>query len=77
MQLLREVTGLESGWGAKIRFPQLHIEQLSEGKLNSPVLKSECSPLLLAIKASNSQAVKDLLENDQSLNLRESLRGPA
>ena len=31
---------------------------------------------MLAIKAQNARAVKDLLENDQAVNLRESLKGP-
>ena len=40
-------------------------------------MKSECGPLLLAIQALNVQAVKDMLEHDNAVNLRESMRGPA
>ena len=40
------------------------------------MLKSQCGPLILAIKALNVKAVKDMLEADSSMNLRESLRGP-
>ncbi len=39
-------------------------------------MASDCGPLLLAIHAMNAKAVKDLLENDSSINLREALRGP-
>ena len=54
----------------------LSIEELSSGKLNKPILKSECGPLLLAIKENNLTVLKDMIENDNALNLRESLRGP-
>lgn len=78
IKLLKTVSGCQDGgWDAKIRFSQLFMEELSPGKIDKVVLKSECSPLLLAIKASNLKAVKDLLEHDKCLNLRESLRGPA
>ena len=54
----------------------LSFEELSQGKIDRPVLKSECSPLLLAIKENNPEAFKDILENDGAVNLRESLQGP-
>ena len=38
--------------------------------------KSDCGPILLAIKASNAKAIRDLVANDRAVNLRESLRGP-
>jgi hypothetical protein len=39
-------------------------------------MKSDASPLLLAMKAQNAKAVKDLLAMDSAVSLRESLRGP-
>ena len=38
--------------------------------------KSDCGPILLAIKAMNAKAIRDLIANDKAVNLRESLRGP-
>lgn len=54
----------------------LSMEELSEGKLDKPVLKSECGPLLLAIKENNLTVLKDMIREDNAINLRESLRGP-
>ena len=77
LELLKEVNGGSTeGFDGKIRFNQLEGEELCPGMLNKPVKKSDCGPLLLAIRANNSKAVKDLLAADKAVNLRESLRGP-
>lgn len=36
----------------------------------------DVGPLLLALESQNSNAFKDLLKMDKSVNLRQSLRGP-
>ena len=68
--------GSTEGFDGKIRFSQLEGEELCPGMLIRPVKKSDCVPLLLAIGANHSKAVKDLLATDKAINLRESLRGP-
>ena len=37
------------------------MEELSQDKIDRPVLKSECGPLLLAIKENNLAAIKDII----------------
>ena len=67
----------DGGWDAKIRFPSLSQEELCPGQLEDCIVtKSDCGPILLAIKSSNAKAVRDLIANDKAVNLRESLRGP-
>ena len=39
-------------------------DELSPGQIQQPVTKNQVGPLILAIKAQNAQAVKDLLEAD-------------
>ena len=77
LDLLRQFSGNErAGWDTKTRLQILNLEELSEGKIDRAILKSECGPLLLAIKENNLEAIKDILENDTGVSLRESLRGP-
>ena len=75
--LLRQVSGnQEGGWDNSIRLAMLGGQQLKPGQIQPAITMSQVSPLILAIDALNSKAVIDLLQNDKSLNLRESLRGP-
>lgn len=77
ISLLKQVSGREDGgWDSKIRLPMLGRFQLKSGSLEPAVSQSEVGPLLLAINELNAKAISAIIEHDQSLNLRESMRGP-
>ena len=65
----------EGGFDGKIRFPNTQ-EELCPGQTSQRIFKVDVGPILLAIKAGNPNALKDILENDKYVNLRESLAGP-
>ena len=76
VQLCKDLAVDPRGGYNRIRFSELVQEQLCPNQLEQQVSKADCGPLLLALKAQNTQAVKDLLANDSLVNLREALRGP-
>ena len=66
----------DGGIDGNIRFAQFADEEFLPGKLEQKILKIDIGPILLAIKAGNTAALKDILEKDKLVNLRESLQGP-
>ena len=65
----------DGGFDGKIRFPTLEGE-LCPGATEVRVIKVDVGPVLLALRAGNPAALKELLEEDKYVNLRESLAGP-
>ena len=62
LSLVRTISGREDGnFDGPIRLPMLEGELSPEALPDTPVKKSEVGPLLLAMKAQNAKAVKDLL----------------
>ena len=76
MEMLKLVSqDNDGGFDAKIRFPALE-EELCPGQTQQRIFKVDVGPILLALKAGNLDALKELLEKDMYVNLRESLAGP-
>lgn len=66
----------EGGLDGNVRFATLVDEEFCPDKTEQKILKVDVGPILLAIKAGNTTALKDILEKDKLVNLRESLSGP-
>lgn len=66
----------EGGLDGNVRLGTFGEEEFCPGKTEQKILKQDVGPILLAIKAGNPAALKDMLEKDKLVNLRESLSGP-